>query len=59
MDANIFVNTEIEMNKLRFRAPDEDGRSKCHSLQIGKKKMKSHDFQWEILCSKWQKYNEY
>ena len=46
MDANIFVNTEIEMNKLRFRAPDEDGRSKCHSLQIGKKKMKYQDFQW-------------
>ena len=42
-DANIFVNKEIEMKKLRFHTPDENGSSKCHSLHIGKKKMKCQE----------------
>ena len=38
-DVNIYVNTEIEMKKLRFHVPDIEGKSKCHTLHIGKKQM--------------------
>ena len=38
-NVNIFVNTEMEMKKLRFHTPDKEGKSKCHTLHIGKKQM--------------------
>jgi hypothetical protein len=38
-DVNIYVNAEIEMKKLRFHVPNIEGKSKCHTLHIGKKQM--------------------
>ena len=38
-NVNIYVNTEIEMKKLRFHVPNQEGKSKCHKLHIGKKNM--------------------
>ena len=38
-NVNIFINTEIEMKKLRFHVPDSEGKSKCNKLHIGKTKM--------------------
>jgi hypothetical protein len=32
---NTFVNTQIELKKLRFHVPDKDGKSKCHKMHIG------------------------
>jgi hypothetical protein len=32
---NTFINTQIEMKKLRFHVPDENGKSKCHKMHIG------------------------
>ena len=37
-DVNIFVNAAIEMKKLRFHTPGSDGKSKCHTLHVGKNK---------------------
>ena len=34
---NTEINTHIELKKLKFHTPDEQGRSKCHKLHIGKK----------------------
>ena len=33
---NTFINTHIEMKKLRFHIPDQAGKSKCHTLHVGK-----------------------
>ena len=33
---NTFINTQIELKKLRFHVPDRNGKSKCHKLHIGK-----------------------
>ena len=33
---NTFLNTHIEMKKLRFHTPDKQGKSKCHKLHVGK-----------------------
>ena len=38
-DVNTFINAEIEMKKLRFHIPDSEGKSKCHKIHIGKRKM--------------------
>ena len=38
-NVNIFINTEIEMKKLRFHVPDSEGKSKCNKLHIGRTKM--------------------
>ena len=38
MDAialNTYINTQIELKKLRFHVPDKDGKSKCHKMHIG------------------------
>ena len=35
-DVHIFINTEIEMTKLRFYIPDSEGMSKCNKMHIGK-----------------------
>ena len=42
-DVNIFVNSEIEMKKLKFHTPDDNGKSKCHLLHIGRKKLDCQD----------------
>ena len=34
---NIEINTRIEMKKLKFHTPDKRGKSKCHTIHIGKK----------------------
>ena len=34
---NTEINAHIELKKLKFHTPDEQGRSKCHKLHIGKK----------------------
>ena len=33
---NTFINTHIEMKKLRFHTPKTTGKSKCHKLHVGK-----------------------
>ena len=33
---NTFINTHIEMKKLRFHTPDVSGKSKCHKIHVGK-----------------------
>ena len=33
---NTFVNTQIELKKLRFHVPDKRGKSKCHKIHVGK-----------------------
>ena len=32
---NTYINTHIEMKKLRFHTPSISGKSKCHKLHIG------------------------
>lgn len=32
---NTFLTTNIEMKKLRFHTPDENGKSKCHKIHVG------------------------
>ena len=36
LSLNSFINTQIELKKLRFHTADAKGRSKCHKLHIGK-----------------------
>ena len=33
---NTFINTHMEMKKLRFHTPNVTGKSKCHKLHVGK-----------------------
>ena len=33
---NTFINAQIEIKKLKFHTPDENGKSKCHVLHVGK-----------------------
>ena len=33
---NTFINTQIELKKLRFHIPDKNGKSKCHKIHVGK-----------------------
>ena len=33
---NTFINTHIEIKKLRFHTPSSTGKTKCHKLHIGK-----------------------
>ena len=42
---NTFINTQIEMKKLRFHTPNTTGKSKCHKLHVGK----SNDLCPELL----------
>ena len=35
---NTFINTQIELKKLKFHVPDHRGRTKCHKMHIGPKK---------------------
>ena len=34
---NTYVNAQIETKKLRFHTPDENGKTKCHFMHIGRK----------------------
>ena len=33
---NIFINTQIELKKLKFHTTDINGKSKCHVMHVGK-----------------------
>ena len=33
---NSFINTHIEMKRLKFHTPNTTGKSKCHKLHVGK-----------------------
>ena len=33
---NTYINTQIEMKKLRFHVPDSRGNTKCHKLHVGR-----------------------
>ena len=39
LELNTFINSSIELKKLRFHIPDRDGRSKCHKLHVGRHNM--------------------
>ena len=39
LSLNSFVNTQIETKKLQFHTPDAKGKSKCHSMHVGKKSL--------------------
>ena len=32
---NTYINTQVELKKLRFHIPDKAGKSKCHKMHIG------------------------
>ena len=36
VELNTYINTQIELKKLRFHVPDQHGKSKCHKLHVGK-----------------------
>ena len=36
VSVNVFINTQIEMKKLKFHTPDRNGKSKCHKIHVGK-----------------------
>ena len=36
IELNTFINTHMEMKKLKFHTPDATGKSKCHKLHVGK-----------------------
>ena len=53
---NITINNEIEFKKLRFHTPNAEGKSKCHTLHIGKKNencggLKVHGYPMEEVSS--------
>ena len=33
---NAFINTQIEMKKMKFHTQDKNGKSKCHIIHVGK-----------------------
>ena len=35
LSLNTFINTQIELKKLKFHTPDKEGKTKCHKLHIG------------------------
>ena len=34
---NTYINTQIELKKLKFHNPDKNGKTKCHKMHIGAK----------------------
>ena len=36
VDLNSVINSRIEMKKVKFHTPNENGKSKCHTLHVGK-----------------------
>ena len=56
---NSYINTQIELKKLRFHVPDAQGRTTCHKLHVGCKSsrcpiLKVHDTVMEEV-----EYDEY
>ena len=37
LEVNTFINTQIEMKRLRFHTPDANGKTKCHKMHVGRK----------------------
>ena len=37
VSVNSYINTQIEMKRLKFHTPDETGKSKCHKIHVGQK----------------------
>ena len=35
LDLNTYINSKIELKKLRFHVPDKTGRTKCHKIHVG------------------------
>ena len=53
---NIKINNEIEFKKLKFHTPNAQGKSKCHTMHIGKKRsecpeLKVHGYTMEQVSS--------
>ena len=53
---NTEINTRVEMKKLYFHTPDQSGKSKCHTMHIGRKsencpKLKVHGYEMEKVTS--------
>ena len=42
---NTFINTQIEMKKLKFHTPDINGKSKCNKMHVGKENLLCPDLQ--------------
>ena len=36
LDPNIYINSQIELKKLRFHTPDKNGKTKCHVMHVGR-----------------------
>ena len=36
VELNTYITTQIELKKLRFHVPDQNGKTKCHQIHIGK-----------------------
>ena len=55
LELNRMINTKIEAKKMRFHTPDEKGKSKCHTIHVGRKKdcldLKVHGFQVEKVSN--------
>ena len=54
--ANIFINSQIEMKKMRLHTPKDGGKSKCHVIHVSKRKtdcqeLKVHGFKMEKVYS--------
>ena len=45
LEMNTFVNAQIETKKLKFHTPDTNGKTKCHSLHIGKESKNCPDLE--------------
>ena len=53
---NITINNEIEFKKLKFHTPNKEGKSKCHTMHIGKqnrecRELKVHGYPMEKVKS--------
>ena len=35
LSLNTYINSQIELKKLRFHVPDQNGKSKCHKMHVG------------------------
>ena len=56
LDLNTVINSKIEMKKLKFHTPDANGKSKCHTMHVGKcasgcPSLKVHGSQMERVSS--------
>ena len=56
LEMNTFVNAQIEAKKLKFHTPDEDGKTKCHFLHVGKSNASCPDLQ--VHGTKMQRVSE-